>query len=126
MTWTIRSDSSSQGGKLNQPSVSDVETIFEAIKSAGGSLTIDSSGDDGAEKSFQILADTGQYLVTLGQDTDDDYEVRSFNGPKENLQMIEIGGHLYRSDTVCTDDQLVLKIVREFLETGDVSKTLLS
>jgi hypothetical protein len=126
LTWTLDKPSGVEGGKLSNPAVSDVEGKLLGLGDTGGSLTIDMSEDGGSEKSLQVLTHAGQFVVTLGYETEDDYEVRSFNGPKENLHMIEIGGNLYRSDSVCNDHGLVSKIVLGFLETGDAPADLLS
>ncbi len=126
LTWTIDGPSGSTGGKLKDPSAQDVAEKLGTLRSGDGSLTLDLSGSNDTEKSLQVLADAGRYIVTLGYDTDDDYEVRSFNGPKGDLRMVEIGGNLYRSDSVCADHSVVSDIVLMFLKDGDVPANLLS
>jgi hypothetical protein len=126
LTWTIHKPAGVEGGNLHEPTTRDVEEKLLELGNGDGSLTIDMSADGGTEKSLQVLAATGQFVVTLGYETDDDYEVRSFNGPKENLRMIEIGGNLHRSDSVCTDHDLISSIVLGFLRTGDAPLELLS
>jgi hypothetical protein len=126
LTWTLNKPTGVEGGRLSNPAARDVEEKLLGLDDTGGSLTIDMSEDSGSEKSLQVLAHAGQFVVTLGYETDDDYEVRSYNGPRENLRMIEIGGNLHRSDSVCNDHELVSKIVLGFLETGDAPAQLLS
>jgi hypothetical protein len=126
LTWTVDEPSGTIGGNLESPGDSEVQSKLGSLKNTNGSLTIDISRDGGSEKSLQVLAETGQFVITLGYETDDDYEVRSFSGPKENLRMIEIGGNLYRSDSVCMGHDLISSIVLGFLRTGDAPLELLS
>jgi hypothetical protein len=126
LTWTVDEPSGAIGGNLESPGNSDVQSKLDELKKMNGSLTLFTATDAGQQKSLQVLADGGLIVVTLGEETEKDYEVRSFNGPKDNLKMIEIGGNLYRSDSVCAAHSLVTKIVLGFLKDGDVPAELLS
>jgi hypothetical protein len=126
LTWTVDEPSGTIGGNLESPGNSDVQSKLGSLKNTNGSLALFTATNAGDQKSIQVLSHGGPYVVTLGEETEDDCEVRSFNGPKDNLRMIAIGGNLYRSDSVCANHSVVANIVLGFLKSGDVPANLLN
>jgi hypothetical protein len=62
----------------------------------------------------------------LGENTSDDYVVRTFNSEIANDGKVSILGNEWDSKLICEDSELVKAIVREFLSTGNVSRDFLS
>ena len=105
----------------------DIERRLETANAETGSITlrIYNAGDIGPQE-LQVWCDSGDFLLWLGELTDDDHIVRTFDNvapkPDSSLPM----GDLWHSRSVCSDLSVVKRALREFFETGDVSRDLLA
>ncbi|KZN12192.1 DUF6911 family protein [Marinomonas sp. TW1] len=91
------------------------------------SLSIPDSPDVGADF-LQVRADSGNFFVSMNYHlNEDDEEVRTlFFKEKKGLPQIEILGDYWDPQLVTDDLDLVIRIFKEFYETGNVSQDILS
>jgi hypothetical protein len=126
LSWTIGVGSDCQGGKQKKPSWLDIEAQLEQLRTHSGSVTLDIV--DGAEigpQSLQIQSDRGNYLLSIGEVDEEDYQVRSFTNKDAEPDRIEILGNSWDSKLVCSDFNIVRQAFKEFFDSGDVSHGLL-
>ena len=72
--------------------------------------------------SLGIQAEDGYYLMTLLLAVGG---TREYDAPPETDDMVSILGYEYDPAMVTKDYELVCRVVKEFFETGDVSKDIL-
>lgn len=126
-SWAIGCGDSSRGGKSDDVEHGNVLETVDLILENSGSVTldIDDSGEIGPE-SLHIESEDGRSVISLGEDTVDDYVVRTFTNKSAHGGHVTILGNEWDSSLVCEDSGIVKSIVEEFLATGDVSIDLLS
>ena len=116
------------GGKLPRPSWSTVEQHLEAAAGAEcGTVTLDIvNAAEVGPQSLQVHCGWGVFDVTLGDIATDDYDVRVLN-PAYAISTSHIPPtDWFPTNSLCEDFGLIKRIVREFFETGNVSRDLLS
>ena len=126
LAWTIGSDGNCQGGNQKNPAWPDIEARLEQLRTRSGSVTLDIL--DGAEigpQCLQVQCDRGNYLLSIGEVDEEDYQVRSFTNRDAESGRIEILGNAWDSRLICSDFNIVKMAFKEFFDLGDVSHDLL-
>ena len=75
---------------------------------------------------LQVRAENGNYMLTLGEETDDDYMVRFYwdqSLPNDNLLIL---GDYWPERQLTKDFELVVRVFKEFFDTGNVSADILN
>jgi hypothetical protein len=126
-SWVIGCSDSARGGNSDDVERGSVLETVDLILENSGSVTldIDDSGEIGPE-SLHIESEDGRSVISLGENTVDDYVVRTFTNKSAHGGHVTILGNEWDSSLVCEDSDIVKSIVEEFLSTGDVSIDLLS
>ncbi|PSF05913.1 hypothetical protein C7H09_12435 [Marinobacter fuscus] len=126
-SWVIGSGDGAQGGSTDDVQIEKVLDKVELILDRSGSVTLDviDGGELGPE-SLQVETESGKSVISLGENTNDDYVVRTFTSRSVHDEKVLILGNEWDSKLVCEDSALVKAIVKEFLSTGNVSRDVLS
>lgn len=123
MSWTL----DEIGGNKQIPNWDMVLNQFKKIQGKKGTLTLDllNSSDDSAEM-LQVRTENGYYLITLGEIIEDEYQVRTYwDSSKPDTGMVILGDYWPESQ-LTKDSEFIVKILKEFFDTGNVSKELLN
>lgn len=123
MSWTL----DEIGGNKQSPNWDMVLNQFKQIQGKKGTLTLDilNSSDDSAEM-LQVRTENGYYLITLGEIVEDEYQVRTYWDSSKPATGIMILGDYWSESQLTKDSEFIVKILKEFFDTGNVSKELLS
>lgn len=123
MSWTL----DEIGGNKRIQNLDMVLNQFAQIQGKKGTLTLDilNSSDDSAEM-LQIRTENGYYLITLGEIVEDEYQVRTYWDSSKPDTGIVILGDYWPESQLTKDSEFIVKILKEFFDTGNVSKELLS
>lgn len=123
MSWTL----DEIGGNKQIQNLDMVLNQFAQIQGKKGTLTLDilNSSDDSAEM-LQIRTENGYYLITLGEIVEDEYQVRTYWDSSKPDKGIVILGDYWPESQLTKDSEFIVKILKEFFDTGNVSKELLS
>jgi hypothetical protein len=126
VSWTKGLGSECQGGKSSDLEWGEVNALLSEIANAGGTLTVDViDGPEIGPQSLQVQTENGYSVISLGEDTGEDYVVRTYVNGAINAPALDILGERWDSELVCQDYSTVRHIFEEFFVTGDVSKRLL-
>jgi hypothetical protein len=126
-SWVIGCGDNAQGDSTNDVQIDNVLKTVELILDRSGSVTLDViDGKEIGSKNLQVETEGGKSVISLGENTSDDYVVRTFNSEIANDGKVSILGNEWDSKLICEDSELVKAIVREFLSTGNVSRDFLS
>ncbi|HEI6967673.1 TPA: hypothetical protein SK282_004366 [Yersinia enterocolitica] len=122
-SWTL----DGKGGNKKEPTWDDIENQLNRLRDASGTLTLDviSDAEIGPEM-LQVRTEHCYFIVMLGETTDDDYEVRSYWDMTQPDNKVEILGDYWPERQLTKDFDLVVRIFREFFDTGNVSTDLLN
>ena len=122
LTWTR----GNRSGNAADPTWNDVQRELNATLSSAGTTQLDvmDAGEVGPV-SLQVFSESGRFLLMLGENTIDDYEVRTLYDPARGKGMVPILGNEWDNRTVTNDESLVLESFLQFFETGTVSADLL-
>jgi hypothetical protein len=123
MSWTL----DEIGGNKQIQNLDMVLNQFKQIQGKKGTLTLDilNSSDDSAEL-LQIRTENGYYLITLGEIVEDEYQVRTYWDSSKPDTGIMILGDYWPESQLTKDSEFIVKILKEFFDTGNVSKEFLS
>ena len=123
MSWTL----DEIGGNKQIQNLDMVLNQFKQIQGKKGTLTLDilNSSDDSAEL-LQIRTENGYYLITLGEIVEDEYQVRTYWDSSNPDTGIMILGDYWPESQLTKDSEFIVKILKEFFDTGNVSKEFLS
>lgn len=123
MSWTL----DETGGNKQIPNWDMVLNQFKQIQGKKGTLTLDilNNGDDSAEM-LQVRTENGYYLITLGEIVEDEYQVRTYWDSSKPDTGVLILGDYWPESQLTEDCEFVVKILKEFFDTGNVSKELLN
>lgn len=83
-------------------------------------------GSEIGPQTLQVLADQGLSVLTLGEDTGEDYVVRTFTSGLAAGQQLKVLGNTWDPRLICENFDVVVQVFREFFETGNVSRELLN
>ena len=127
VSWTVGAGANCRGGKKRNAKWDDIEQVLKEIREQSGAVAINvMNGPDIGPQTLQVQTENGRSILTLGENTTEDYNVRSFSDPDVDANMLEIFGYLWDSRQICFNFELVIKTFKEFFETGNVSRQLLS
>jgi hypothetical protein len=127
MSWTFGYGQSCRGGNKKGVSWVDIERALLEVGKHSGTVTIDVvDGPVIGPQSLQVQKEGEVSILSLGEYDGEDYNVRSFTNDATEKQQIEILGNLWDARMICSEFDLVIKIFKEFFETGNVSRKLLS
>lgn len=121
LSWTLNGT----GGNSENPIWDDIEKKLTLLKSGYGTLTLDIQDNDIGSQMLQVRAELGNYLVMLGEITNDDYEVRTYYDEKGTKEVICILGDYWPKNQITTDFSFIIQVVYEFFNTGNVQNHLL-
>ncbi|BFM08577.1 DUF6911 family protein [Halioxenophilus aromaticivorans] len=126
-SWVIGCGDSAQGGSTDDVQVENVLEKVELILDGSGSVTLDviDGGEIGPE-SLQVETEGGKSVISLGENTSDDYVIRTFTSRLAHDGKVSILGNEWDTKLVCEDSDLVKALVKEFLSTGNVSGDVLT
>ncbi|WP_172205310.1 hypothetical protein [Niveibacterium sp. COAC-50] len=115
------------GGNQNVPAWTDVLPYLEEVRNGGGVVTLDTIEDARTTyRSLQVRSEAGNYLLTLGEETDDDWEVRTYHNPNSKESRVELLGDYWDAKMIFRNFEVVVAAFKEFYELGNVSVALLS
>lgn len=127
LSWVVGFGSECQGGRIKEPSWSDVELHLKEVCEVAGSVTLETENFNGFELlSLQVAAEHGVFAMTLGEDNGEDYIVRSYLGAGNSGRVVDVLGDAVDASAVCTDFEIVIDIFRGFFEEGRVSRSLMA
>lgn len=123
LKWTLNG----QGGKKKFPTWEEVKENLSELDGRAGTLTLDifDSGNIGPDM-LQVRAESGNYLLTLGEETDDEYKVRFYWNASLTNDKSLILGEYWSERQLIKDFDLVVRIFKEFFDTGNVSEDILN
>ncbi|RAW81724.1 DUF6911 family protein [Photorhabdus laumondii] len=112
------------GGSEKYPSWERVNNLLHSLKINSGCVTIDYLDNEGYLLSeLQVRMDNGIYLVTMLDEND---EIFTFWDPTQSNDKIDILGDYWPARQLTKDFDFVVKVFKEFFDTGNVSKELLN
>lgn len=123
MSWTLYGN----GGNYRVLNWVDILNQLEQLRGKEGSLTLDMLSDinHGAEM-LQVRTESGYYLITLGEIVEDEYQVRTCSDiSKPDVGMMILGDR-WSERQLIKDFDFVVRVFKEFFNTGNVSKDLLN
>ncbi|MCT8342875.1 MULTISPECIES: DUF6911 family protein [Photorhabdus] len=123
MNFSIKWILNGKGGKTKFPIWLDIEKILLNLKGKSGVLVLSVINN---ETELQVRTEEGDYLLTLGEVMEDEYNVRSYWDPEGPDQKINILGDYWPARQLTKDFDFVVKVFKEFFDTGNVSKELLN
>jgi hypothetical protein len=125
-TWTQGVSDHAQGGHLKNFVWNDIFNKLNEINGNPGTLSLELiEGPEIGPQLLQIQTERGRYIVSLTEDDEEDSMVRSFINPAGGDQKIDILGNYWPETTVCDDFSMVIKLFKEFYETGHMTSEFL-
>ncbi|MGI4850204.1 MAG: DUF6911 family protein [Janthinobacterium lividum] len=123
LSWGVSITFPGYGGNVDKPDWSLVQDKLRTVVSRKGTVTLDTLNEN-RNRSLQVRACSGKYLVTLGVETEEDWVVRGYVNPENPLgnEMVDVSGDYWVSRSICMDKGLVKRIFQDFFTTDDVSK----
>ncbi|WP_435928483.1 DUF6911 family protein [Dryocola sp. BD613] len=123
MSWTLDEN----GGNQRISNWNDILNQLEKLQGKEGSLTLDILTSIESEvEMLQVRVENGYYLITLGEIVEDEYQVRTYWDHSKSDTEIIILGDRWSERQLTRDFDLVVRIFKEFFDTGNVSTDLLS
>jgi hypothetical protein len=105
----------------------DVIWPLKFLQKAAGTLCLDLiNPPEPGPISIFLESDNNTYLITLLEDVGDDLDVRAYDNPTATAKMVEVLGDYWDARMLTDDFDLVVRLFKEFFETGDVSRDWLS
>lgn len=127
LSWTNSSGGPATGGSVEATSWESIRCHLVKLEKQSGTLCLDLvDAPDPGPVSMQLIAEGGNYVITILQATEDDTFVRSYTNPSATAEMVEVLGDRWDARQLTQDFDLVLNLFKMFSETGDVSAALLS
>lgn len=113
---------------LKQPSFEELNDYLNILMKYNGVLILDNNQEyNFAPYKLTLYSDEFRYLVMLETILiDDEIDIRTFNDGSGSKEFIPILGEPFAAASVTKDFSLVIEAFKAFLETGDVSRDLLS
>ena len=112
------------GKNIYKAKYSDIETALAILKKEEADIFLDIDPEPKkGPRSFQIQGENGYFLPVISEVGGILREYNNLEG--EGKDPVEIGGYDYDAMMVTQDYDLIVRMVKEFYETGDVSRDLL-
>ena len=127
LSWVIGSGENAQGGTTDNVQLDNVIATIELVLNKSGSVTLDIiNGDEIGPESLQVETEGGKSVISLGENTSDDYVVHTYTNESAIDGKISILGNEWDLKMVCDDSNIIKTLFKEFLLTNKVSKSLLN
>jgi len=127
LSWVIGSGEQAKGGNEDNIHIDQVISILDLIFDQSGSLTLDLiDAPATGPQNLSVEFENGLSVLSLGEEDDDDYFVRTYTSNLNESKKVIILGNEWDARLVCDDKEIVKKIFIEFFSTKNVSKKLLS
>ena len=112
----------------NNPSLEKFINYLSYFQDYDGTLTLSNDQEENLKPyNMTLYSDNKRYLILFATLMDDgDIEVRTFNDNSGSQEFISILGEPYAKASTVTDFSLVIKVFKEFYQTGDVNRELLA
>jgi hypothetical protein len=122
LSWTV----GDTGEKQDNPSWKDVEQRLVQVQRSNGVVTLEIENSSAlGPQNLQVFCDRSQFLMMLGEEDEEDWNVRSYTNTAATPEMVDILGNYWDARSICHDFSIVLAVFREFFKTGDVSREML-
>lgn len=116
-----------EGGHVADFEWADVEAKLLEVCSSQGTVTLDVKNPDiPCPVSLQVRSDRGFHHVTLGEETTEDYDVRTLFDVSRRPGRVTILGDDWDNRCICEEVETVCSIFAEFFEHRQVGDELLS
>jgi Family of unknown function (DUF6911) len=112
-------------GSLQRPTWDEIVSTLAHARERDGVVTMNVLNEQRIGP-LQVRTERGFSVLTLGEETESDYDVRSFFNPDAEATSMAILGDLWDMRGVCADFEMVIQAFKQFYETGDVSHELLN
>ncbi|PIT16488.1 DUF6911 family protein [Snodgrassella alvi] len=126
--------------RIENPTVEQMQQYLEILRTNNGFLSLwkqskskpTSPGMEITLYSDNHETDIQTYMVLLGEETEEGYDVRTFynpaapNNPEAPRGMTYMLGDCFAASSTVRNFAMVIHVFAEFLTTGDVSKNLLN
>ncbi|MFS7180752.1 hypothetical protein AB6846_10925 [Serratia proteamaculans] len=120
LSWSC----SPKGGTKKSDSWDDIGNLLNNLRLSSGCVTVDKLDDEGYLISeIQVRMEKGLYMVTFLNEED---EVMTFTDLTQPDKRVLILGDYWSERQVTKDFDLVVKVFKEFFDTGNVSTELLN
>ena len=127
LSWSYGRGKNSVGGKQICFDWGSIESMIRRIGRDSGVVSLDIlDRTDVGPIELQVRSDRNAFLITLGEENDREYFVRTFTNPNGSNEVIEILGDRWSTNQVCFDLDVVLNVFNEFFCTGNVTNDILA
>ena len=117
LSWTHATD----GGNTPDPKWHDVERKLSSALSSSGTVQLDVvDPPEIGPVLLQLSSESGRFLIMLGENTDDDYDVRTPYDAARGDEMVTILGNEWDNRTITNDRSFVVSSFRHFFDVGTV------
>ena len=122
VSWTGKVNGVSAGGSHQVQDWEDVWQYLVNLRENAGTVRIHLvDAPDSGPISIQLRSENKIYLVTLLEANEEGTDVREYNNPTAHAEMIDILGDCWDARQLTNDFDLVVILLKQFFETGDVS-----
>lgn len=113
---------------ITNPSIDDMMSYLTNFRDKNGTLILFNNQEEKLKPyKMSLYSDSKRYLILFATDMEDgDIEVRTFNDESGSKEFIPMLGEPFAIASTTKNFSLVIQAFKEFLETGDVSRDLLS
>jgi hypothetical protein len=118
---------------IEMPTITDLDNYLDILKINNGKLILRNDLEDEFMPYEMVLYSDNHetlihiYMILFATDMEDgDIEVRTFNDESGSKEFIPMLGEPFAIASTTKNFSLVIQAFKEFLETGDVSRDLLS
>ncbi|PIT09800.1 hypothetical protein BGI30_06525 [Snodgrassella alvi] len=118
---------------IEMPTITDLNNYLDILKINNGKLILKNDLEDEFMPYEMVLYSDNHetlihiYMILFATDMEDgDIEVRTFNDESGSKEFIPMLGEPFAIASTTKNFSLVIQAFKEFLETGDVSRDLLS
>ncbi|PIT47456.1 DUF6911 family protein [Snodgrassella alvi] len=118
---------------IEMPTITDLNNYLDILKINNGKLILRNDLEDEFMPYEMVLYSDNHetlihiYMILFATDMEDgDIEVRTFNDESGSKEFIPMLGEPFAIVSTTKNFSLVIQAFKEFLETGDVSRDLLS
>lgn len=118
---------------IEMPTITDLNNYLDILKINNGKLILRNDLEDEFMPYEMVLYSDNHetlihiYMILFATDMEDgDIEVRTFNDESGTKEFIPMLGEPFAIASTTKNFSLVIQAFKEFLETGDVSRDLLS
>lgn len=120
LSWSIQK----KGGTKKSNCWDDIDNLLNNLLLSSGCVIVDKLDDEGYLISeIQVRMEKGLYLVTFLNEEDEAMMLSDLTQPDEKVLIL---GDYWSTRQITKDFDLVVRIFKEFFDTGNVSTDLLN